>query len=378
MPRKRAAGTGSIFQQANGTWRTQVTIQGKRISHVAKTQKAAADWARKTVDQIDQGLTFVSTQMNLGTFINEWLEIKRTEVRILTMESYSRLVRLYIIPYLGSVRLKDINAAKIQAFYGLMQNNNAGNRNIKLCHILLFGCLKHARNLGLVSQNWAELVKAPKQPKHEMSVWSEEQVSSFLAAYLDRTIFRLAFATGMRRGELIGLQWSDVDWLSETIRVRRQVIEPAGGGYLFQEPKTERGRRSIRIGPGLIQALRSQLNQVLPLARAIAGDRWEEHDLIFPSSIGTPRNGYEVTKEFKRLAREASLPAIRFHDIRHSAASIMLLHGEPPIRVAGILGQSVAVLLDTYAHYIPDDQQRAAALMDSVTTPIPIYLNSNS
>jgi integrase len=378
MPRKRAAGTGSIFQRANGTWRTQVTIQGKRISHVARTQKAAAEWARKTVEQIDQGLTFGSTQKDLGTFINEWLEIKRTEVRILTMESYSRLVRLYIIPYLGSVLLKDITAAKIQAFYGLLQGKNAGNRNIKLCHILLYGCLKHGRNLGLVSQNWAELVKAPKQPKHEMSIWSEDQVSSFLAEYLDRTFFRLAFATGMRRGELIGLQWSDVDWLSETIRVRRQVIEPAGGGYLFQEPKTDRGRRSIRLGPGLIQALRSQFNQVLPLARAIAGDRWEEHDLIFPSSIGTPRNGYAVTKEFKRLAKEAGLPAIRLHDIRHTAASIMLLHGEPAVRVAGILGQSVAVLLETYAHYIPDDQERAATLMDTITTPIPVYFNKNS
>lgn len=374
MAKKRAARTGSIFHAPNGRWRIQITIDGRRISHYTDTQREAAEWARKMTDQVDRGLTFDATQKDLATFIREWLAIKETKLRILTMESYSRIARLYIVPYLGSVLLKDVNAARIQALYGLLQDKQVGPRSIELVHIILHGCLQHARKLGLVSQNWVELVEAPRREKHEMHVWDEGQVSSFLAIYPDHTLYRLAFATGMRRAELIGLQFLDIDWLSETIRVRRQVIEPQGGGFLFRDPKSERGRRSIRLGPGLIEALRLQFNQVIPQARAVAAERWQEYDLIFPTRIGTPRSGYEVSKEFKRLAREARLPEIRLHDIRHTAASIMLLHGEPPVRVAGILGQSLAVLLDTYAHYIQDDQERAASLMDGITTPFKVSL----
>jgi integrase len=332
-------------------------------------------------DQVGRGLTFDSSQKNLGMFIQEWLAIKSTKLRGSTMESYTRLARLYIspspLPYLGSVLLKDINAARIQAFYSFLQTKNVGKRTIEIVHTILYGCLQQAQKLGLVSQNWAELVEAPRPEKHEMKVWSESQVSSFIAAYPDQTLLRLAFATGMRRGELVGLKWQDLDWRSGKIKVERQVYEPEGGGFRFQEPKTERGRRSIRLGPGLIKALRSQFNQVVPLARVLAGDQWKEYDLIFPTAVGTPRNGYELTKHFQRLAREAGLPQIRFHDIRHTAASIMLLHGEPAVRVAGILGQSIAVLMETYAHYIEDDQEEAAALMDELTTPISIGLRAN-
>ncbi len=370
MSKKRAAGTGSIYKLRNGTWRVLTTIQNKRTSRTFRTQKAAAAYAEKMAEQIDRGLTFDATQIKLGIFIQEWLALKQTRLRASTMESYSRLARLYIQPIIGGVLLKDVNAARIQTLYSTLQDQKVGKRTIEIVHTILYGCLQHARKLGLVSQNWAELVEVPRPEKQEMHVWSEGQVSSFLAAYPDQTFYRLALATGMRRGELIGLQWQDLDWRSGMLKVKRQVYEPAGGGFRFQEPKTARGRRSIRLGPGLIEALRAQFNQVIPLARAIAGDRWKEYDLIFPSRSGTPRNGYEISKEFKRLASAAGLPVIRFHDCRHTAASLMLVHGEPAVRVAAILGQSVAVLLDTYAHYIPDDQERAAALMDDLTTPI--------
>ena len=135
----------------------------------------------------------------------------------------------------------------------------------------------------MVSQNWCELVEVPKIEKKEMKVWSEDQVSAFLATYSRAfgiravkwsvkripilTLYRLAFQTGMRRGELIGLQWQDVNWVKGTIRVQRQVYEPAGGGFRFQEPKTNRGYRSIRLGQDLLDALRRHYDEALPLAR---------------------------------------------------------------------------------------------------------------
>jgi integrase len=215
--------------------------------------------------------------------------------------------------------------------------------------------------------NYADLVESPKPERHEMQVWDESQVSLFLNQTPDSAFYRLAFATGMRRGEIIGLKWIDLDWRSGILTVRRQVYEPQGGGWRFQEPKSRAGIRSIRLGPQILEMLRVQFNRTIPLMRQLAGDRWQENDLIFPSSNGKPRNGYQVSKQFHSLAEQAGLPAIRFHDIRHTAASIMLMHGEPPVRVAMILGQGLAVLLSTYAHYIPDDSSRAAILMDEIT-----------
>jgi integrase len=160
------------------------------------------------------------------------------------------------------------------------------------------------------------------------------------------------------------------------IRINRQVYKPLGGGFIFQEPKTERGKRAIRLGTGLIESIRHHYKYTIPKMIAIVGqDRWKEFDLMFPSSVGTPKNGYQVSKEFKRKVQEIGLPEIRFHDIRHTAASIMLMHGIPPMRVAAILGQSVQVLFDTYAHYIPDDQESVSQLMDEITTTTTIKID---
>jgi integrase len=363
----RSRGEGSLYQLPSGTWRGQVTIEGRRLSYTARTKNEVVTWIRSTTDQVEKGLTWSAAKTTMEKFIATWLEIKKTRLRLATQEQYSRIVRLYINPYLGSLVMMDLNAARLQAFYGRLQEQGIGARTVQLVHVVLHGCLEHAQRLGLISQNWAELVEAPRPEKREMRIWDESQVSQFLAFAPDPAFYRLAFATGMRRGELLGLQWKDLDWRTDVITVRRQVFEPEGGGWRFQEPKSRAGMRSIRLGPELMEVLRSQFNQVIPSARRLAGDIWQEEDLIFPSSVGTPRNGYDVTKRFHQLAEAAGLPAIRFHDIRHTSASILLMHQVPPVRVAAILGQGLAVLLSTYAHFIPDDSDQAALLMDDIT-----------
>jgi len=188
----------------------------------------------------------------------------------------------------------------------------------------------------------------------------------------------MVFSTGMRLGEILGIQWQDLDWPSGMLKIVRQVYRPVGGGFVFRPPKTTRGTRSIRLGRGMLDALRVQYGETIPKMRDIAGDAWQENDLIFPTRNGVPRNRQAVTLHFHSLTRAAGLPLIRFHDIRHTAASIMLLHGEPPVRVAGILGQTVSVLLSTYSHYIPDSQETAANLMDSITTVTSFVMENNS
>ncbi len=372
---KRSHGEGSLCHRSNGTWLAQVSIEGKRVSKTFKLRKEAQEWLTNTTGQVRQGLTYSSSKTSVNELLIIWLAAKKTNSRPATEEQYRRLSRLYISPFLGNAKLQDISPAKIQKFYRELENRNIGKRTIELVHTVLHGFLSHANKLGLIAQNWAEMVEVPRPDKREMSVWDETQVNQFLITVPEDPFYRLAFATGMRRGELIGLQWKDVDWNAAMLQIRRQVYEPEGGGFIFQGPKTERGRRGIRLGPGLIEALRNHYKTTIPLMKAIAGDDWQENDLVFPSEKGTPRNGYNVSKAFDKLIKIAGLPDIRFHDIRHTAASIMLLHGEPPVRVAGILGQSVAVLLSTYAHYIQDDQERASRLMDDITTITAIELD---
>jgi integrase len=372
----RSRNEGSISKRANGSYLAQVSIDGKRVSKVYKTKKEAQEWVTTMTGQVKQGLTYNSAKTTVDELLAEWLKIKKTKSRPATEEQYRRIARLYISPALGKLKLQDITAARIQRLYSDLEKQGVGKRTIEITHTVLHGFLGHAQRLGLVAQNWAALVEVPRPASREMVVWDESQVSQFLIANPD-PFYRLALATGMRRGELIGLQWKDVDWNAGMIHIRRQVYELEGGGWIFQAPKTERGRRGIRLGRGMLEALRYHFTVTIPQMQAIAGEAWQENDLIFPTSKGTPRNGYNVSKDFHERVIASGLPVIRFHDMRHTAASIMLLHGEPPVRVAGILGQSVQILLSTYAHYIPDDQERASSLMDAITTPVSIDLKSN-
>jgi len=372
----RSHGEGSLSHRSNGTWLAQVSIEGKRVSHTFKLRKDAQEWLTSTTGQVRQGLTYSSSKTTVDELLTIWLAMKKTKSRPATEEQYRRLTRLYISPHMGSMKLQEVSPTKIQRLYLDLENQNVGRRTIQLVHTILHGFLGHAARLGLVAQNWADLVEVPRPDKREMSVWDETQVSKFLMTVPDDPFYRLAFTTGMRRGELIGLQWKDLDWNTGMLHITRQVYEPEGGGFIFQEPKTEQGKRAIRLRSGLIEALRKQFSTTIPLMKAIAGDDWQENDLIFPSDKGTPRNGYNVSKNFDKAIKQAGLPDIRFHDIRHTVASYMLLHGEPPTRVAGILGHKVAVLLDTYAHYIQDDQEKVSKLMDDLTTVTAIEFDS--
>jgi integrase len=252
-------------------------------------------------------------------------------------------------------------------------------RTIKLMHVVLRMCLEHAKNIGLVARNPAENCKVSKSPKVEMSIWDEDQVNRFLVSihgHKNENLYYLALATGMRRGELLGLKWQDVDWKNQRILIKRQVCNPQGGGFVFQEPKTNLGIRSVRLGTGMIERLRAQLG-IIDLMRRISRDKWQEYDLIFPSITGKPLIGNNVSLEFNKLVVNSGLPHIRFHDCRHTAASIMLTHGIPPVIVAGMLGHSVSTLLTNYAHCLPDRQDEAAQLMDAVTSSISIDISQS-
>ena len=178
----------------------------------------------------------------------------------------------------------------------------------------------------------------------------------------------VALATGMRRGEALGLRWSDVDLEAGQLAVRQSLLR-AGSHPTFAEPKSSRSRRTIALPDVAVEALRAQRVRQLQ-DRLLAGSRWQEHGLVFTSSIGTPVEPSQLTKRLQRLLAAAGLPRLRFHDLRHGTASLLVAPGNHPRTIMEVLGHaSITMTMNTYAHVAPALQREAAASLDAVLRP---------
>ena len=184
-------------------------------------------------------------------------------------------------------------------------------------------------------------------------------------------LYYLAISTGMRLGELLGLKWDDIDFEQGILKVQRQLIK-SEHGYEFALPKTKAGIRQIKLGSRTIEVLKSHL-QFQQTEKMIVGDSWKDNNMVFPATIGTPMNRSNLRKRYKKVLSNAGLPPIRFHDLRHTAASLMLNNGIPIFIVSKRLGHAQpSITLDVYGHLIPSKQQEAAILMDQILTPIQV------
>ena len=182
----------------------------------------------------------------------------------------------------------------------------------------------------------------------------------------------------MRQGELLGLKWADLDWEKGTLMIQRQLQRVEHRGLAFVPPKTKAGRRTIKLGSGMLEKLASHKSQQEQI-KAGAGERWKENDLIFPSTLGTPLDSFRVSHQFKKLLKKNGLPDIRFHDLRHTSISFLLDMGIPVNTVQQRSGHSKAsVTTDTYGHSMSHSQDEAAQRIDAMLLPAEPPLQSNS
>jgi integrase len=373
----RGKNEGSIFRKPNGTWVAQVSVLSKRISHSARSRAECQAWIRQTLDQIDQGMTFEARNLRLSDYLREWIGVKKASVRQRTAFQYERLISLYVAPMLGRVRLKDLSLRLVNRFYERLAAQGVGVSHIRYAHRVLHAALEHAARTGLLGRNPAHGATLPKRPYREMAILNEQQVTSFLVAASSskfRTLFHLAVTTGMRFSELRGLSWSDVDWIKGTISVKRQIQQMPRLGPTIGEPKTHSAIRTIRLGETSLDMLREHQQRVERL-QVEAGNGWQERGLIFPSKVGTPFIPCAVQDEFHRVLEAASLPRIRFHDLRHTAASLMLSHGVAALVVSKILGHSSpSITLGIYAHSTLDMQDHAAGVIEEIVAPVAVNL----
>jgi integrase len=358
---KRANGDGDIWPRRNKAG--QITSyrgayygpDGKRRYVSGKTKEDARRKLRKARGDADRGLVSDGGNVKLSAYLKRWLnDSVRGSVKPITHESYAMLVNKHVVPAMGNVRLSNLTPAHLQGFYRSKLDAGLSPRTVQYLHVVLHRALKQALRWGLVPRNVAEAVDPPKVPRKDVTPLSPEQARVFLeAARGDRleALYVLAVHPGMRQGELLALRWEDVDLERGVVRVRGT--------------KTARSRRTVKLSQGASEALSSHLTrQLSEIDRA--GYAWRENGLVFATPIGTPLNRHNLTqRSFRPLLMRAGLPRIRFHDLRHTCATLLLSRGQQAKFVQEMLGHAtIAITLDTYSHVLPGMGDGLADAMD--------------
>lgn len=370
MGRKRGNNEGTIYQRTDGRWCAELTVAGRRRSHYAATRRDVAAWLNTQRAAIQDGRDIEPSRVTVAEFLDRWLAIDGPNLAPSSRLTYAIIMRRHIVPHIGNVRLQSLRADHIQRLVVAQRESGAGLPSIELAHIILRRALNRACRWGLLAINPALHVDIPHPARREMQTFTADQVRVFVQACAGSrlaALFYLAVTTGLRQGELLGLQWGDVDWTTRALRIQRQLQHIAGEGYQLREPKTVRGRRHISLGETAIARLRAHRAEQLQ-ERVFLGAEWANPwDLVFTAQRGGPLNSGSVRAEFHAICAAADLPRIRFHDLRHTAASLMLAQGVHPKVVQEMLGHSsISMTLDTYSHVSPGLARQAADVIENL------------
>jgi integrase len=369
---RRGNGEGSITRRKDGLYMARYTVQTptgkKRKALYGKTRQEVAEKLTRAMADRDGGLIFDADNMKVGEYLERWLvDSVLDTVRPTTYERYEQIVRIHIRPALGAIKLKNLAPVHVRGLYREKLQAGLSARTVQYIHVTLHKALKQAVQDGLIPRNTTEAVKPPQVRREEIRPLSAEQVKVLLeTACGDRleALFVLAIHTGLRQGELLGLKWEDVDLEDGTLRVRR-TLATAKGGPVLMAPKTKSSRRSVKLTQGAMDALRSHLKGQLQEIDG-AGSLWQENGLVFASEIGEFLDRrYLTSRRFKALLERAQLPEIRFHDLRHTCATLLLSSNVNPKIVSEMLGHAtIAITLDTYSHVLPNMRDQAAQAME--------------
>jgi integrase len=373
--KRRGRGEGAIFQRADGQWVATVSLgykhDGKRRRRTVygATKEEVAKKLRKLQTKADAGRLRDADRLTLSEYLTAWLEnTVKGKVREATYLRYKVVVERQIIPHLGAVRIDKISAALVEALYSDLQSAGASPRARQMAGIVLGTALRHAVHpLKLIDHNPCANVPKPRVPREEMKVWSGEQVRQFLQAAAGNRLaglYVLAIDTGARQGELFGLRWDDVDFKAGAMKIQRSLCE-LRGKFTVKEPKTKAGRRTVQLAPFTLDALNQHRQRMLAEGRDV------KNGLMFCDEAGSFLRKSNVTRRsFRSITKQAGLPRIRFHDLRHCAASLLLASGVNPLVIKERLGhERVETTLSVYSHLMPTAQKEAAAKMNDVFTP---------
>ncbi len=366
---KRGNGEGSIFQRKqDGQWCAVIMLpDGRRRTSTHRTRKEAGDKLLEVLKKSREGLPLADERITVGRYLAEWLATIKQSVRPNTYDRYESYVNRHIVPMLGRIRLAHLTPQHVQRLYADRHAAGLSPTTVHHIHACLHKALKQALRWSLVGRNVTDLVDAPRIARREMQTFTPEEAREFIAAVSgDRleSVYVLAITTGMRQGELLALKWQDVDLEGGTVMVRG-TLQQTPEGLVVAEPKTSGSRRKVSITAVAIAALRRH-KVAQATERLRLGPAWEDSGFVFVTPKGGPIDSDNLrNRHYYPLLKRAGLSRIRFHDLRHTAASLMAAQNVHVKVIQTMLGHSRAsTTLDTYLHAFPDMQQQATEAID--------------
>jgi len=373
VSKRRSKGAGSVFRRADGRWSGSVDLGGamggnRRKVIYGNSKKEVEERIRRLVNDVADGSPPPSRSPQLGAFLGQGLMAVRPTLRPKTYVSYEGVVRLHLVPEIGRVPLEKLSVEHVASLIARKQaDRRLSPTSVRYVLLILRNALGKAVRWGLVARNVAVLVDPPRVSHRDVRVLSPEETKKLLDAVKGEAIeglVTLAISTGVRLGEALGVQWHDLDLDRRQLRISKSLQRVSGQGQVLMETKTRRSRRSIVLPVKAAEALRAVRVQQDQWRRS-AGAAWHNSDFVFSSSTGQPLDQRNVLRMFRRVLRKAKLPRMRFHDLRHSCASLLLAQHISPRVVMETLGHSrISVTMDTYTHVMPALMRDADDAMD--------------
>lgn len=371
MAKRRPSGDGMVRKRDDGRWEGRIVVghkeNGDSIFHYvsAKTQKALMEKMHRCIVEYDGAELTEDSRMTLGEWLDIWLkECAEPSVRPSTYKGYRGYAERNIKPFLGSKQISKVTAADVQTLYRKLQREGGVDggalspATVRRIHGVLHQALNAAVDRHLIVKNPTDDVTLPKKVTAAKTILNDKQLERFMEAIKAdehwHDFFYLEITTGLRRGELCGLMWTDFDAEKGTLTVRRTLHNKEGGGYYVGETKTGAGRRIIKLPPSTVQLLSERKRTSI--------SRWIFPNPIHPEDPIMPNSGYT---RMKKLLAEAGLPDMRFHDLRHTFATMSLEHGMDVKTLSAIIGHvSAKTTLNIYTHITNEMQENAAASID--------------
>jgi integrase len=380
MKKRRASGEGSIYPYKDGfaasielgmaeSARTPGKMTRQRKTVYGKTKKEVAEKLNAVRREVERGgRRAIVDRQTVGDFLETWLrDVVATNNRPKTHNSYGQLVRLYIAPVIGGIQLTKLSPQDVQRMLNRTRDAGLSPRTVQYVRGVLRAALTQAQRWELVTKNAAALTEPPKVERYITHPLTTEQAQHLLdAARGDRleALYYIALSLGLREGEVLGLRWQDISLEKRTLSVRKKLLR-LNGQFVLESPKTARSVRTLPLPAALLPALRSHRARQAEERLALGPSWQDEWGLVFTTETGLPVHPRNLFRAFQRLLKRAGLPEIRFHDLRHSCASILAAQGVPARVAMEILGHaSITTTQNVYTHVLDDSKRGAVDVMD--------------
>ena len=370
MAKRRPNGAGSITRRPDGTYEGRVyvtTTEGlrKRVSRYGKTYDEVAEKIAKLLELESKGVPTPDKTWKIGPFLTYWLdEVIKPLRRPKTYDKYESMVRLYLTPKLGKKAITRLNVKDVRTFLRQIRAEGAGESTVQECMKVLRNALNSAMREELLLRNVATLVGVPAAESKEIIPWSAEEAVAFLRSARPHRLyaaFVLALVLGLRRGELLGLRWIDLDFGQGVAHPRKQVQRQKGKGLVLVDLKTKASKGALPLPLFCVEALRER-RTLLELEKAREGSSWTELDLVFSTESGGLYDPDHFSQCFQRRVKRSGQRRVRLHDTRHTCGSLLAWLGVHPNDAQKILRHSqIQTTLAIYTHVTTETQRAAAA-----------------